>query len=214
MSLISRISALTLALTLSLAGMPLPLHAAGDEAPAVAGDRTLTFRGQPLWQFLGDAPTGRLGTSVLEQADGQIRGMLVNGDGQPLADQPVQLRRPSSEGRGRLTASTDATGAFSYTGLGLGRYEVEYLVEGDVIATSGRIDLVEGAMLVTGITVAPPASGLSRGAAGVPESNRNSGLSTGAKAGLIAAIAAAVVWGVIMVGCKGGRHAAGWAPCG
>ena len=158
MELVRRISALTLVLTLSLVGIPLPAHAAGDEPPAVAGDRTLMFRGQPLWQFLY-APSGkRSRASVVEQTDGQIRGVLLDGDGQPLAAQPVQLSRPSRSGPGRLTVLTDATGAFSYTGLGPGRYyEVQYRVDDEVIARSERIILVAGAMQVTGITVPPPA---------------------------------------------------------
>ena len=79
MELVRRVSALTLALTLSLVGIPLPAHAAGDEA--VAGDRTLMFRGQPLWQFLY-APLGeRSRASVVEQTDGQICGVLLTATG-------------------------------------------------------------------------------------------------------------------------------------
>ena len=117
MELVRRISALTLVLTLSLV-IPLPAHAAGDEPPAVAGDRTLMFRGQPLWKFLYAPPGERSRASVVEQTDGQIRGVLRDGDGQPLAARPVQLSRPRSEGPGRLTVLTDSTGAFSFPDSG------------------------------------------------------------------------------------------------
>ena len=157
MELGRRVSALTLVLTLSLVGIPLPAHAAGDEPPALAGDRTLIFRGQPLWQFFYAPPGDRSRASVVEQPDGQIRGVLRDGDGQPLAARPVQLSRPRSEGPGRLTVLTDSTGAFSFPGLGPGRYEVQYRVDDEVIARSEHIILVAGAMQVTGITVTLPA---------------------------------------------------------
>lgn len=92
------------------------------------------------------------------ETDGQIRGVLLTATGSRWAAQPVQLSRPSSEGPGRLTVLTDATGAFSYTGLGPGRYyEVQYRVDDEVIARSEHIILVAGAMQVTGITVTLPA---------------------------------------------------------
>ena len=52
-----------------------------------------------------------------------------------------------------MVATTDANGAFSYTGLGPGRYEVLYRVDDEVRARSGRIDLTAGAMQVSGLTV-------------------------------------------------------------
>ena len=56
-----------------------------------------------------------------------------------------------------MTVLTDSTGAFSFPGLGPGRYEVQYRVDDEVIARSEHIILVAGAMQVTGITVTLPA---------------------------------------------------------
>ena len=96
---------------------------------------------------LSTASGERSRASVVEQTDGQIRGVLLDGDGQPLAARPVHLSRPSSEGPGRLTVLTDATGAFSFPGLGPGRYEVQYQVDDEVIARSEQIILVAGGMV-------------------------------------------------------------------
>ena len=52
-----------------------------------------------------------------------------------------------------MTATTDANGAFSYVGLGPGRYEVQYRVGGEVVSTSGPFDLAAGAMQVNGVTL-------------------------------------------------------------
>ena len=137
MGLVRRISALALAVTLSLAGIPLPAHA-GEESPP------LTLNGHPLSQLLNSAasgdPFGLAG--LLEQETGQISGVLLDEDGQPLADQRMEL---DSEGPFRLVETTDANGAFSYTGLDPGRYEVQYRVDGDIVARSERLDLAAGA---------------------------------------------------------------------
>ena len=92
-----------------------------------------------------------------QEVDGQISGVVVDATGQPVADQRISLRRPSSYGRGRLVTTSDMNGQFVYAGLGPGRYEVELRDEGRVIATSGPIELSEDAMRVSGVTVARPA---------------------------------------------------------
>ena len=156
-----RISALTLVVTLSLIAMPRPTSAASEEEGAGARHRGLTINGQPLSQLLNATVTTRGAfplAGLLEQADGQISGVVVDATGQPVADQRVELRRPSSEGPLRLVTTTDTNGQFVYGRLGPGRYEVELRDEGRVIATSGPIELSEGAMRVSGVTVAfPPA---------------------------------------------------------
>ena len=122
------------------------------------------------------------------ETDGQIRGVLLTATGSRWAAQPVQLSRPSSEGPGRLTVLTDATGAFSYTGLGPGRYyEVQYRGDDEVIARSERIILVAGAMQVTGITLG--------GRSVSPPVAENREMSTGKKV----AIVTGVVGGLLML---------------
>ena len=116
MTLGRRMSALALVVTVSTLGIPVPAHAADDESTVVSGDRTLTFHGQPLWELLNAPPGGLSIASFVEQAEGQISGVLLNRDGQPLADQPVALSRPerglhgsvsreSSSGTGQLSPS-------------------------------------------------------------------------------------------------------------
>ena len=122
MGLVRQTSAFALVVTLSVLGMPPPAHA-GEESPP------LTLNGQPLSQLLNSAVHGdpfRL-AGLLEQETGQISGVLQDEDGQPLTDQRVELA--SSDGPLRLVATTDAKGAFLYTRLGRGRYEVLYRVD-------------------------------------------------------------------------------------
>lgn len=141
-------------LILSLIGIPLPAHAAsGEESPP------LTFNGRPLSELLHGRATGAPFPlpALLQQGDGQISGVVVDASGQPVADQRVELRRPSSEGPLRLVATTDTNGQFVYGGLGPGRYEIELRDETRVLATSGPIELSEEAMRVSGVTVARPA---------------------------------------------------------
>ena len=175
MRIVRRISALALVVTLSSIGVLLPAHAAGEESPS------LTLDGLPLSQLLNRTATGDslLLSGLLRQSDGQISGVLVDADGQPLADRRVELSRPSSEGQGRLIATTDANGAFSYTGLGPGRYEVQFRVDDEVQARSGSVNLTMDAMQVSGLTVlVEPASG--------------SGMSTGKWIAVGAGVGAAV----------------------
>ena len=58
--------------------------------------------------------------------------------------------------RGRLTTNTDVRGTFSFAGLGPGRYEVQLLVDEEVVATSGAMNLIEGAMQVRDIVLTRP----------------------------------------------------------
>ncbi len=137
---------------------PLPASASGDESvrEASAG-RVLTLNGHPLWEVFHSPGRGAALAPLAAQGgrgDGQISGVVVYATGQPVADQRVELRQPSSEGPGRLIATTDTNGQFVYGRLGPGRYEVELRDEGRVIATSGPIELFEEAMRVSGVTVA------------------------------------------------------------
>ena len=75
---IRRMSALTLVVTVSVIGIPLPTHAAGEESPP----RVLTVHGQPLSHLL--ATTRRPDSGYLS------RGRLRTGCQRPMG----QLRSP------------------------------------------------------------------------------------------------------------------------
>ena len=129
MDLFRRISALTLVLTLSLIGVPLPAHAADGllveitRSSVFYGSRRLRdespphrrSNGLPLSRFLNRTATGDPLVGLLGQETGQISGVLLDEDGQPLADRRVELDRPSSEGQGRLAVTTDTNGTFLYS---------------------------------------------------------------------------------------------------
>ena len=91
-----------------------------------------------------------------QDTNGAISGQVVDAVGRPLADQRVELRRPGAQGPGRFVVTTDANGAFQYTGLGPGTYEIELVREGRVVIRSGAIELSAGTMRVTGIIVTQP----------------------------------------------------------
>ncbi len=150
MDLVRRISALALVVTLSALAVPVPIQAAVRESPSPS----LTLTGRPLSQVLNRSAVGDplplAGFSA--QADGQISGVLLDTDGQPFAAQRVELDLLGSEEL-RPVATTDANGVFSYTGLGLGRYEDLHQVDRKIRARSGRVDLAAGAMQVSGISV-------------------------------------------------------------
>ena len=64
MDLVRQISALALVVTLSLIGLPLPIHAADEESRVVADGRALTVHGQPLWR-LRNAASGAFSLASL-----------------------------------------------------------------------------------------------------------------------------------------------------
>ena len=90
--LVRRVASLTLVVTLSLIGIPLPLHAADDESPP---SRILTINGLPFSQVLNrTAPGDPLALAgTLAQDTGQISGLALDGEGQPMADHTVRLTR-------------------------------------------------------------------------------------------------------------------------
>jgi hypothetical protein len=95
--------------------------------------------------------------ALAQDVDGEISGMVVDAAGKPLVGQRVQLRRPRAQGPGQVVVTTGANGAFTYTGLGPGRYEVELVREGRVVTRSGPIELAAGMMRMTGVIVIQPA---------------------------------------------------------
>lgn len=142
-----RVSALVLVIGMPVVGTPFPAHAAGEE-PA-----SLTFNGRPLSHLLDSGSVGDLWPVAApeRQPGGQITGVLLDEDQRPLANRRVELDRPSRMWEGRLAMTTDPDGTFSYSGLEPGRYEVQYRVEGRVVATSGHIFLTTDAMRTTAI---------------------------------------------------------------
>ena len=132
---------------------------------------------------------------LLGQETGQISGVALDGEGQPLADHTVQLTRIVMVGGSRgeqvsVTELTNADGAFSFTGLQASDYLVEVL-SGDEAIASTSVTLTDGAMQVSEVSVAPPAP--------VPESERSwwGRLPTGAKIGIVAG----AVVGALVINC-------------
>lgn len=103
------------------------------------------------------ASTVIVSAALAQPLDGQISGVVVNPAGKPLADQRVELQRPSREGPGQVVATTDANGAFTYTRLRPGRYAVKVVVGGRVVATSGPLELSVETLQVANVTLALPA---------------------------------------------------------
>ena len=108
--LVRRVASLTLVVTLSLIGIPLPLHAADDESPP---SRILTINGLPFSQVLNrTAPGDPLALAgTLAQDTGQISGLALDGEGQPMADHTVRLTRIVMVGgsRSEQVSGTDGT---------------------------------------------------------------------------------------------------------
>ena len=167
MNLICRTVVFTLVLTLSLVGIPVPTHAVGDKSPP------LTFNGRPLSELLRGRATGVPFPlpALRQQVSGQISGVALDAEGQPLAEQTVRLTRPFTVNNGRSARqivgmdTTDTAGGFSFAGLQASDYVVEVL-RGDEVAASASMTLAAGAMQVSGLTVlVEPASEMNRGLA-------------------------------------------------
>ena len=176
MGLVRRTSALAVVVTLSVIGIPLPAHASEKPPP-------LTLNGHPLLQLLNRAAAGDplLLAGLLEQETGQIRGVGVDGEGQPLAHRTVRLKSFVRVGPRRReqvvgTDTTNLLGQFSFAGLAAGEYFVELLI-GDDIALSAPFTLTEGAMQVRGVSV-----------------SYEGGMSTATKVALYAGLAAGAIF--------------------
>ena len=198
MGTVRRISAFALVVTLPLIGIPLPAHAAGEEAPP------LTLNGRPLSQLLNravtDEPLPLAG--LLEQNDGQISGVAVDSEGQPLAEYTVHAMRVFAVGNSgdqatqRMgTTTTDAQGRFSFTGLQVSDYLVEVL-SGDEVVANVSLTLAEGAMQASGITIT---------------SISDAPMSTGSKIAIGAGLAGAVLLVGFLIACAGLNQG---GPCG
>ena len=185
-----RARALTLALTLTAAGLP-PVVAADDPAPATPSKRTLlTCNGLPisLLVSLTDRPVSVL--RIQAAGTGQISGVAKDLDANPLAAHTVRLSRTFATGPQDLptqemigTSTTDADGRFSFDGLQPSNYFLE-LLNGDEILGSATLALREGVMRASEIIVVSGISeasfGLSRSLETVPaiEDTGDDGFST------------------------------------
>src|SRR6187549_2799995 len=90
---------------------------------------------------------------------GAISGVATV-DGKPLANVTVRLRNVDT---GQLVGNTtaNASGQFSFSGLGAGNFVVETVAaNGAILGTSATVALAAGAMAATGIAVATSATAL------------------------------------------------------
>lgn len=101
-----------------------------------------------------DQETTRAGAPIV---DGEISGVAVDADGRALPGQRLELHRPTVDGRGELVETTHDNGRFAYSGLRPGRYEIDLVVDGRIVARSGPIELSEERMRVGDITLTRPA---------------------------------------------------------
>ena len=146
-SVARRISALVLVAAVSVIGVPLPATAAAEGGGGVSRHRHLTVDGRSLSKRLNGpaiAWSGILPAGRREQESGQISGVALDGVGQPVAAETVQLRHVGPPTEVVATTTTDPNGRFSFATLGQGRYIVDLRIAGQVVATSGLFSLAEG----------------------------------------------------------------------
>ena len=172
------LSALILVVTVSIIGVPFSAHAGSAMPP-------LTIDGLALSRVLHRAALGDPlpVAGLVGQETGQISGIALDGEGQPLADHTVRLTRVVMVGDSRGVqrsgaATTGADGTFAFAGLRASDYVVE-VMSGDEVLADAVVSLTEGAMQVEGIRVALPAE-VTRG-----EGNWWQRRSTAAKIGII-----------------------------
>jgi hypothetical protein len=99
------------------------------------------------------------------QAAGTISGTATSQGGQSLATMTAQLRNLTTK---QLvgTTTTNAQGAFSFTGLNPGQFMVEVVnAQGAIVGTTSAITLSAGAMVATGVAVTATAAGAIAGGA-------------------------------------------------
>ncbi len=161
---IRRILALTLVVTLVSMGVPVPVNASGEQEQPSARKSVLTLNGQPIRQFVSTTGHSRdaflfSGLTQAQPSNGQISGVVLDQDGQPLGAHPVQLKRIREVGGRRGvqvvgTTTSDANGQFSFTELTAGTFEVEVLIDEELFTTP--VELSAGAMVVSRVIVSQP----------------------------------------------------------
>ncbi len=92
--------------------------------------------------------------SPAQDATGRISGVVVDTSDAPLPGQRTELH--SDHTADRAVVVTDRDGAFTFTRLGPGRYNVVLLEADRPMATSGDVLLSPGAMEVTHIRIVHP----------------------------------------------------------
>jgi hypothetical protein len=133
--------------------------------------------------------------SIFAQAPaGAISGTATSQGGQPLANMTAQLRNLATKQLSGTT-TTNAQGAFSFTGLNPGQFMVEVVnAQGAIVGTTSAITLSTGAMVATGVAVTATAAGAIAGGAAAAG---GLGAFFGTTVGIVTAVA--VVGGVTAV---------------
>lgn len=159
----SRSAALILSVTVAVVGWSLPASAE-DDRRSENFRRGLTVNGQPFSQFIArTAPhIAAVPLTVLPRSDsGQIVGVALRAEGQPLTDHAVELWRLAEHAQPTAATfvtdtTTDRTGRFSFERLPQGRYAVEVEIDGRVIATREPIALAAGGITFVKVGGANP----------------------------------------------------------
>ena len=157
--------------------------------------RVLTF-GLVALMFVG-VPAQAFATVRAAKAQdarmGMLRGVARDSKGQNLAGAKVRIRN-ASNGAVAAEATSDATGAFTVTGLAPGSYVVEVVdTAGRVIGLSPAIEILAGATATVSVTAT--AAGAISAASGGGLSLF--GLGTAASLGVLAAAGTAAIVGVV-----------------
>ena len=186
----SRITALVLVVPLGVLGVPVGVYASDGPEPVEQAHSVLTLDGRPIGEIRATATdypdrafrfAGMAPAEQSRPSSGQVSGVALDEDGQPLAGRAVRLMLAAREAKAFLGVPlsgpraarvvrrtiSDANGQFQFAGLSPGRYVVEVRVANKV-GISPVMTLRDGMMAVRGITVSladrPPGS-LGRGAA-------------------------------------------------
>jgi hypothetical protein len=107
--------------------------------------RLLSFGLSALLVFSAVPPV-----SARVAASGEISGMALTSGGQYLSNYTARLRDLEA-GTVQSTSTTNAAGAFSFTGLNAGMYIVELVSGASVVGTSAPVVLSERHMVAAGV---------------------------------------------------------------
>ena len=106
------------------------------------------------------SPVGAAPRIGLAQAQGaSLAGTATSSTGQTVANATVQLRNLAT-GQLAGTTTSNAAGAFGFTGLQAGNYVVEVVnAAGQIVGTSASVSVAAGAA-ITGVTVTASAAAI------------------------------------------------------
>ena len=159
--MIHRVVALILVGQLGVLSEPIYVYASDGPEPVVQPKRVLTMGGRPIGEIRAtttDHPDDTLqlaGTAPAEQtrpSSGQVSGVALDEDGQPLAGRAVRLMLAARDAKAFLGVPlsgpraarvvrrtiSDANGQFQFAGLSPGRYVVEVRVANKVGTSPGN----------------------------------------------------------------------------